>query len=524
MIHDIIQSMVLAVQNLIKLFLKKKKLFLVLVCLVFASSFCQKANAANWHVNSESCSPAATGADWNNAKCDLNNFTSLIRGDTYFIADGDYSSYTFDDAEVGKEYIYIKKAIESDHGTDDGWNSGFGDGQAVFLNNGSSSAENIITFKTSYWDFDGTTGGGPGSWKIGYGFKITTDNPKATLMQTTHNGVGTNVSGNIKVKHTEFAHVGKDQNPSSEGTYGCVVIASRDYEDVGGEDFCTGLSGCSPGGFEYSYNYLHGSPAYIMWGMSPGSVRLEYNYFDENGHMEGGSPVQGGGILVYNAHNQTYSNNIFEDIKGNAIFTLYTWHGSYGFTVDDVKIYGNVAFNSPGYTDLNNLSKGIVSTDSGTTSVTNVKVYQNTFINLNSFYIAQSDADGGTSGCEIKNNIFYNCSGVISQYNNFQNFNLSHNWFYGNWRYNGAPISLDADWASNDSNPQIGTGDPFVDWQNGDFTLTSGTVAGNSTISSEYGTDMLGNTRGSDGVWDRGAYEYTENSGTPQAPTGLSVQ
>ena len=63
------------------------------------------------------------------------------------------------------------------------------------------------------------------------------------------------------------------------------------------------------------------------------------------------------------------------------------------------------------------------------------------------------------------------------------------------------------------------------------FTLTSAgaasMMAGNSAIGSTYNTDMLGNIRGSDGKWDRGAYEYVgaapPDTTPPEAPTGLSI-
>ena len=57
---------------------------------------------------------------------------TLVRGDTYYIADGSYPSYTVDDAVSGTIVITIKKATTSAHGTENGWDSSYGDGQAVF--------------------------------------------------------------------------------------------------------------------------------------------------------------------------------------------------------------------------------------------------------------------------------------------------------------------------------------------------------------------------------------------------------
>ena len=112
-------------------------------------------------------SGANNGSDWNNAFSSLPS--SLQRGATYYIADGNYGGYTFDDPTSGTTRITIKKAIQSDHGRDTGWQSSYGDGQAVF---GGS-----IRFQTSYWTFDGQTGGGPNNWKTGFGFKINVTGP-----------------------------------------------------------------------------------------------------------------------------------------------------------------------------------------------------------------------------------------------------------------------------------------------------------------------------------------------------------
>jgi hypothetical protein len=56
----------------------------------------------------------------------------LTRGDTYYIADGSYVTYIFDDVASGSLVITIKKATVADHGTETGWLDTYGDGQAVF--------------------------------------------------------------------------------------------------------------------------------------------------------------------------------------------------------------------------------------------------------------------------------------------------------------------------------------------------------------------------------------------------------
>ena len=65
---------------------------------------------------------------------------------------------------------------------------------------------------------------------------------------------------------------------------------------------------------------------------------------------------------------------------------------------------------------------------------------------------------------------------------------------------------------------QNGAGDPFDDAPNGDFHLSAGTDAG-TDVGSPYDTDPDGETRGADGIWDRGAYEYDNSGDPPTAPS-----
>ncbi len=56
------------------------------------------------------------------------------------------------------------------------------------------------------------------------------------------------------------------------------------------------------------------------------------------------------------------------------------------------------------------------------------------------------------------------------------------------------------------SDPHGQTSTPaFVNATNGDFRLAAATSPGDNTLAAIYDTDSLGNTRGADGVWDRGA-------------------
>ncbi|MGZ3806381.1 MAG: hypothetical protein ACXVB4_19375, partial [Pseudobdellovibrionaceae bacterium] len=71
-----------------------------------------------------------SGSDWSNAYNGLPS--SLTRGNTYYLAPGNYGDHTFNDANSGTSLITLKKATAADHGTESGWSSTYGTGQAIF--------------------------------------------------------------------------------------------------------------------------------------------------------------------------------------------------------------------------------------------------------------------------------------------------------------------------------------------------------------------------------------------------------
>ena len=112
-----------------------------------------------------------TGTDWANAYTALPS--SLVRGDTYYLADGTYGSYSFDDNASGTNVIYIKKATSADHGDATGWSDSYGAGTALF----------------SLWSFGGAPSGNGGYYNLNgyspavpgnYGIKVKVgDNTRA---------------------------------------------------------------------------------------------------------------------------------------------------------------------------------------------------------------------------------------------------------------------------------------------------------------------------------------------------------
>ena len=117
------------------------------------------ASTGNCHVVTPSGGGNRSGSDWNNAMAGLPS--TLVRGDTYFMADGGYRAYSFNTADSGTTVITIKKATATDHCTDAGFQSSYASGQAVFTP--------PVIFSTDYWVMDGQY---RSTAKSGHGFKV----------------------------------------------------------------------------------------------------------------------------------------------------------------------------------------------------------------------------------------------------------------------------------------------------------------------------------------------------------------
>jgi hypothetical protein len=131
-----------------------------------------RANAAEHYVRA-GIAAGLSGADWANAYPVLP--ASLIRGDTYYVAGGAYPSHVFSDAESGTATITIKKATQSDHGLDSGWQPSFGTAQAVF--------DSALRFTRGHYVLDGGARN-EADWfdGAGYGMQIAAKNQDQNII------------------------------------------------------------------------------------------------------------------------------------------------------------------------------------------------------------------------------------------------------------------------------------------------------------------------------------------------------
>lgn len=436
------------------------------------------AQAANHYVRA-GAKGINNGSDWTNAFTSLP--ATLVRGDSYYIAIGAYGSYTFDDPVSGGQYITIKKATILDHGTDVGWSDSYSTGQATF--------ENLV-FSTSYWVFDGVTGGGPGSWETGLGFKIS---GSYHLIELSGNLTNITIS-HVEATNPAGANVGTETDVFyALGSVSNILINRNYWHDVSGVGFLTRNSQ----GITYEYS------------------KFKYNGDSSNQFTVGGIIHKEFWSLSADS-NAIIRYNIFEDVSNTAFIANVNGSG----TSNNWQIYGNVFVHTG--TRLSSVSALMDLGYSSSMTISNWKFYNNSVININpggggQAGIIMTGTNGG--GNVAYNNLFYhnNANALV-----LGGFTTDYSFYSDNRRIEGCNPTCNIDNQNKETHAQISTGSPFVSWTKGDYELLTPTKGGYA-LTAPYNTDPLDNVRGADGVWDRGTYEF-KNGILPRPPDGVKVK
>jgi hypothetical protein len=432
------------------------------------------------------------GLSWDTA-CD--GFTgscagaSLTRGNTYYVADGDYTGdglVTFSKAASGTTRITIKKAIPSNHGALDGWSDTMGDGEGVFAK---------LLFTTGYWTWDGQIGSGTS----GYGFRIE---PTAAMCSPGNTlrleAINASTQAQMIFQYTELDMCGED-----------ILIDGS----LGGPANCTPAGSCGlvTDGFYYSsasttaglqlrYMYIHGVTRNGITLSLADDVLIEYVIIAKLHGVDANTHGQAIQFTRPPMTNITVRYSTFYDISGTGgLSYLYLDPGA-GTCYDDQFIYGNVFYStdstrytySPGAIYLR---EGNVT--SGSNCADNWLIYNNTFHNIVKPEPYFLNLRATYTNIEVRNNVY-----VASAFNgNPDNTGVTttNNYYYNN---TGSFVPV------GETGQQDGSADPFTNAAGADFTLSGATNAG-TTLLTPYDTDPVGVTRGGDGTWDRGAYEYT---------------
>ncbi len=427
----------------------------LLMGLLFISGL--SAEAASIYCVGPRATGNGSGSDWNN-QASWSSFTP-VRGNTYYVASGSYAGRDFSTADSGSTLITITKATASVHGTDVGWSSTYGTGQAIFAGSG-------VSFSSDYWVFDGAIGNGSssgGSDPSSYGFYFTPPLSGSTIRPVVYNG------SYVQIRHTAVTCPGPSGDIQQFGFSGQGAYVTADY---------TYANNCQVSHWNQgSDNVISNSYMGTYWSSSSNhGVHVEQvlrPVFFNN--VITSCPIQchepGGGSTT-NVNNGVFYNNVFVNITGT-----------------------------------NGVFKG---TSSG--AYINCVFYGNTYINGNGPMLYQNNAGlGYGSGNVMINNVLYKAT----LYN----------------QAGGGPISSSYDaffdsGSSSETGAQIGTGDPFVDYVNGNYNLIVDTQPG-YPLPAPYNVDMKGIARGANGVWDRGALQLTGTNSalaTPSPPLNLQVQ
>jgi len=457
-------------------------------CLASVSPGVLKGQSATAYYVRAGATGAANGLDWTNAFQTLP--ATLTRGQIYYIADGSYPSYTFSTPAAQATVITIKKATPASHGTSTGWLDTYGDGTANWA---------PITFNTSHWRFDGATGGGPGSWKSGHGFRFNNLACENAAFVSTANGLS-----NITIRHVSFTQTGNTEVCSNA----TVNAAHGIFTSTGGEGSI----------YDSLFEYLHfdnlgGLPFFMRGGR--GNV-IQYNYSGN---------ICGKYVADVNAHCAMTVVHGMEDMHFRYNY-LAESPSSGGFVKNDyevstgIYIYGNV------------FRDGLpIACNTGTCD--KWWIMNNTFTDLVTGPVAGSGKIGATS--VIYNNLVY--AGKVISFSTSVNHAIHDYTWYS--RIQRAACHMLAAPHDNVVTARAGgcdaiseAQDPFVDSTGNapeDFRLvaTIGNYAGRNVCevlqcggaAAAFNRDAFGRERGSDGTLDRGAYEHAP----PTAPSNLRL-
>jgi hypothetical protein len=445
----------------------------LLILLLF---FVGSANAATHYIRQGgTASTSGTGAcrGWASASACAQLPDTLVRGDTYCIADGSYRARDLTTADSGTATITIKKAIDGDGTCDQGpnWVNSYGAGQATF-----SGQWNV---KTRNWIIDGARRN-EANWgdDASYGFRIV-GGVRAAPGDGGHPGPGCSadsVTWRYTAMGNESAGEGNaDPNGgfyfasfSGPGSSSCEnwTIERNHVFNVVIPLMCAGCNG-----FLIQHNRLGES-----WGKE--AIRGQHSFSSH--------------IIRYN--------EFVDSCQGRDTCTgeIAAWGFNGSGLYDNNQIYGNTFYKTGSKQQINTggviIIGGNGSSWLGAPANNNV-IYNNTIVGLGDFpgadWISSILVNGG-SGNVCRNNLWYAVADS-----------------------GGAACN------SSSNNLKV-TSNPFVAYSRTSWAGTnlrlSGATASGVALTGAFSVDKSGVTRGADGAWDLGAYEYRTGGVNPPVP------
>lgn len=427
--------------------------------------------------------------------------TNASRGDTIYVADGSYTGGVFNTATSGTSVIEIKKATIADHGSGTNWINTYGDGQAIITS--------TLTFSTNYWTLNGNgTHTIPSNTSSDYGIKLDLD-----LYAVGTRGIVLTGTSNITLA---YIHI---YNATQAG------VCSWAHTDDGGY---VSIYGPNCSNMKLQNCYIQNSYKDGIIYQNGSNTLVERCYLEGLGqYLDCAAGSHGQALRIWDMANVVVRWNIFDDNDGQGII-------AYANTMSNVRTYGNVLFNTHKDADAYVGPNGGV-WDFYPDTMTNSYVYNNTIANFADEYPSVYNATqmiynhGTLAGTSVAhNNMFYNIGSSATMIDSD----------FGTRSYNAYGLcSATAGGTSQQSGITSGyftTYDevtPVFDFRltqatNDSLDLT-GEVWWDDSVDSFFGfldsdVDMYGNTRGEDGTWDRGAYEY-DAGGSSKSIEGISI-
>ncbi len=442
--------------------------FLMFAILAFAGS----AFSADWYVRPSSTG-AATGTDWNNAWSipNLNvNWGRVSAGDTIWMAGGTYTSgINFTKSGSAGNPITLKRVRSSDSvpTTAPGWNSSF-DSQVVITPSNDPCFE-WSTNAGSYVTIDG---------RFPYGIRAGFDNSANAFI----GGAVFHSSADVTDILIQYCDL-----------HGPAGSTSGDFNFQGDNAVVNVRSG-EVNNLTISRCDLHGA-ANIFYNLSNNLTNFTVEYCDIRDNRSSNSGIHAN--IFYNtstAHDLVFRYNKIHNWQVEG-FCLWAGAASAAWY-----FYGNV-FYDPATSVATCFWPG---SNTANQAQGPIYLYNNTFVDC-AITSGQSRSWQFKSGSLARNNIYWNSSFASNSTISDSDYNFS----------NGNAAGANS----------IDSGvNPFVNLQANDFRITSVIAVSSprnkgSNLGSQYSRDMNGNTRGSDGAWDIGAYEYAGGGGSTPTPT-----
>ena len=426
-----------------------KQLFLCAVAASLILVAASSAQAAN-HYILPNAAGSGNGNDWLNAFGGIPS--TLVRGDTYYIAGGSYGIHRFSQA-ASATYVYLKKANAADNSGVAGWQSSFATAQAVFTATGSAT---VFDIEMNNLSIDGVTGSGTS----GHGIKLETTGTGdlGTGSGYCIQSISTAPDGLI-LKHLECA-----APLNNQGLNMSKPLVSNSVWGTGDNSL-------------FQYLYVHGGLVSVL--VDGHNQIIDHCYLQNAGGQQHSEIIN-----AANVQNLTVRYCVLENLIGPNGTTYVEPQVNGGTVPNGIYIYGNV-FKATSSTDQEN-NPSVFSSTSGE-QVLNVFIYNNTFYGLRpnpaGFQDSGIRGDNSASTITVQNNVWQACTYAPS----FQSVQVQdHNVL------NTGAIS-------------------FVNAAAGDFHLTVNTSAG-VNLGSPYNVDPDGRTRT---TWSLGAYEFSGAGSTP---------